>query len=174
MNIVILQGNVGEDPRIKDFESGGKVAQFTLATNKPKRTTREGQEIPEKTTWHNIVVKRSGLAEVCEKYVRKGSNLTIRGEIDTRDYTDSQGIKRYITEIIVEDLHLNGTRDREQAPAPEPEYQPSRPQYGAQPAPPSYQQPVAPAGRPAYQQPYQQPPQNYPRFDYDNDMPEGL
>lgn len=168
MNIVILQGNVGEDPRIKDFEGGGKVAQFTLATNKPKRTTREGQEIPEKTTWHNIVVKRSGLAEVCEKYVRKGSNITIRGEIDTRDYTDSQGIKRYITEIIVEDLHLNGKREREQAPAPEPEYRPGRLQSGTQVARPAYPQPASPYYPP------QPAPQDYPRFDYDNDMPAGL
>lgn len=124
MNLVILKGNCGIDPRITDFENGGKVAQFSLATTKRAFKTRDGQEIPEKTTWHNIVVKKSGLASVCEQYVKKGTPLLITGELENRKYTDSYGTERIITEIIVDDMELLGGQKRELAPAPSPQYTP--------------------------------------------------
>ena len=124
MNKVFLKGNVGQDPRITNFENGGKVAQFTLATTERGFKTRDGREIPDVTDWHNIVVKQTGLAGVCEQYVKKGTPLLIVGKIRTRDYRDESGNTRYITEIIVEEMELLGKKP-EQAPAPAPEYTPT-------------------------------------------------
>lgn len=165
MNIVILQGNVGEDPRIKDFEGGGKVAQFSLATTEKGFKTQDGREIPDETTWHNIVVKKTGLAGVCQQYVKKGSPLLVKGRITNRQYSDTEGVTRYITEVIVDDLTLLGKKERENAPAPEPEYQPKQ-GYARNPG---YQpQPGAPAQ--GYQPNY--PPQrdDMPLFDKDGNF----
>lgn len=125
MNKVILRGNVGADPRITNFPEGGKVAQFTLATTEKGFETRDGKKIPDVTDWHNIVVKRTGLAGICEQYVKKGTPLLIEGKIRTREYQDNQGFTRYITEILVDELELLGGQKREQAPAPIPDYRPS-------------------------------------------------
>ena len=122
MNKVILKGNVGKDPEITNFDNGGKVAQFTLATTERGFTTRDGQEIPDQTEWHNIVVRRTGLAGVCEQFVKKGTPLLIVGKIKTRTYQDNAGQTRYVTEIHVDEMELLGGQRREQAPAPEPEY----------------------------------------------------
>lgn len=121
MNKVILKGNVGADPTITNFENGGKVAQFTLATTERGYTTKDGRQIPDVTDWHNIVVKQPGLAGVCEQHVKKGTPLLIVGKIRTRDYEDNAGQKRYITEIIMEEMELLGGKKPEQAPAPQPE-----------------------------------------------------
>lgn len=125
MNKCILKGNVGQDPRITDFQNGGKVAQFTLATTERGFTTKDGREIPEETTWHNIVVKSSGLAGVCQQYVKKGTPLLIEGKIQTRQYQDNSGQTRYVTEIVVDEMELLGSKKPEQAPAPEPDYRPT-------------------------------------------------
>lgn len=122
MNKVFLKGNVGQDPTITDFQNGGKVAQFTLATTERGFTTRDGKEIPDVTDWHNIVVKQSGLAKVCQDYVKKGTPLLIVGKVRTRSYQDNAGQTRYVTEIIVDEMELLGGKKPEQAPAPEPEY----------------------------------------------------
>ena len=124
MNKVFLKGNVGKDPTITNFPEGGKVAQFTLATTERGYTTKDGRQIPIITDWHNIVVKNSGLAGVCEQYVKKGTPLLIEGKIRTRDYQDNSGQTRYVTEIIVEEMELLGGKKPEQAPAPAPEYTP--------------------------------------------------
>lgn len=122
MNCVILKGNVGQDAKITTFKDGGKVAQFTLATTERGYTTKEGKEIPDVTDWHNIVVKRTGLAGVCEQYVKKGTPLLIQGKIQTRSYQDNAGQTRYVTEIVVDELELlNGSQKRETAPAPAPD-----------------------------------------------------
>lgn len=106
VNKVILLGNVCQTPKVTTFQGGGKVAQFTLATNKRAYKTKDGREIPEKSEFHNIVVSYSGLADVCEKYVNKGSKLHIVGELRNRKYTDSNGVERIITEVYVEELEL--------------------------------------------------------------------
>ena len=124
MNKAILKGNVGQNPTITNFQNGGKVAQFTLATTERGFTTRDGKQIPDVTDWHNIVVKQSGLAGVCEQYVKKGTPLLVVGKIRTRQYQDTAGATKYITEIIVEEMELLGGKKPEQAPAPAPEYQP--------------------------------------------------
>ncbi len=159
MNIIILQGNVGEEPRIKDFEGGGKVAQFSLATTEKGFKTADGREVPDETTWHNIVVKKTGLAGVCQQFVKKGTPLLIKGRVTNRQYSDAQGITRYITEVVVDDLILLGKKEREQAPAPAPEYSP-KPANFVPPQPGGYQRPP--------QSPYQV---STPPFEPDNDMP---
>lgn len=132
MNYCILKGNVGGDPRITTFQDGGKVAQFTLATTERGFATRDGKEIPDVTDWHNVVVKRSGLAGVCEQYVKKGTPLLIIGKIKTRKYQDNSGQTRYVTEVVVDEMELLGWKKSEQAPAPQPEYRPAT--GGYQPA----------------------------------------
>ena len=124
MNYCILKGNVGQDAKITNFDGGGKVAQFTLATTERGFKTRDGKEIPEQTFWHNIVVRKSGLAGVCEQYVKKGTPLLIVGKIQNREWTDQSGAKHYITEIVVDEMELLGKKP-EQAPAPAPEYTPT-------------------------------------------------
>ena len=119
MNKVFLKGNAGQDPKITNFDNGGKVAQFSLATTERGFETRDGKKIPDETTWHNIVVKRTGLAGVCEQFVKKGTPLLIVGKIQTRQYQDNAGQTRYVTEIIVEEMELLGGQKRETAPAPD-------------------------------------------------------
>ncbi|MBR2771687.1 MAG: single-stranded DNA-binding protein [Bacteroidales bacterium] len=126
MNKVFLKGNVGQDPKITTFDNGGKVAQFTLATTERGFKTKDGKDIPDETTWHNIVVRRTGLAGVCEQFVKKGTPLLIVGKIQTRQYQDNSGQTRYVTEIVVEEMELLGGQKHEAAPAPEPEYQPAK------------------------------------------------
>lgn len=127
MNKVILKGNVGKDPVITTFSNGGKVAQFSLATTERGYTTNDGREVEKTTDWHNIVVHHTGLAGVCERYVRKGTPLLIVGKIKTRSYEDNAGQIRYITEIYVDEMELLGGKKADAAPAPEPEYRPFNP-----------------------------------------------
>ena len=105
VNKVLLIGNVGRDPEVRYINNDTRVANFTLATTDRGFTTRAGVVVPEKTEWHNIVLWR-GLAEIAEKYVRKGSKVFIEGKITSRSYEDKTGIKRYITEILAENLEL--------------------------------------------------------------------
>ena len=105
INKVILVGNVGKDPDVRYFDNGGCVANFTLATTERGYTAANGTVVPDRTEWHNIVLWRS-LAEVAEKYVRKGSKLYIEGKIRTRSYDDASGNKRYVTEIYADILEL--------------------------------------------------------------------
>lgn len=121
MNRVILKGNVGQDPKITTFDNGGKVAQFSLATTERGFTTQDGKEIPDETTWHNIVVRKSGLAGVVEQFVRKGTPLLVSGKIKERVY-EKDGVEKHIVEIYVDELELlGGGQKREETPAPEPE-----------------------------------------------------
>lgn len=110
VNKVILVGNVGKDPDVRYVESGVCVANFPLATSDRAYTTRSGTQVPERTEWHNIVLWR-GLAEVAEKYVRKGTQLYVEGKIRTRSWVDaSTNQTRYITEIYAENMEILGRR----------------------------------------------------------------
>ena len=109
VNKVILVGNVGKDPEVRYLENGGiPVAKFPLATNEVYRN-KEGNKV-EQTEWHHIVLWR-GLAEVAEKYVRKGSLLYIEGKLKTRNWEDKDGTKKYATEIIADNLTILGKRN---------------------------------------------------------------
>ena len=93
VNKVILVGNVGKDPEVRYVESNVAVANFPLATSERGYTTRSGVQVPERTEWHNIVLWR-GLAEVAEKYVKKGTQLYIEGKLRTR-YQPRQNAKAF-------------------------------------------------------------------------------
>ncbi|MDL2322876.1 single-stranded DNA-binding protein [Bacteroidales bacterium OttesenSCG-928-A17] len=105
INKVILIGNVGKDPEVRYFDNGSAVANFSLATTERGYTAANGTQVPDRTDWHNIVLWR-GLAEVAEKYVKKGSKLYIEGKIKTRSYDDASGNKRYVTEIWGDNMEL--------------------------------------------------------------------
>jgi single-strand DNA-binding protein len=107
VNKVILVGNVGKDPDVRHLEGGTSVASFPLATSETYKN-KSGEKVTT-TEWHNIVVWR-GLAEVAEKYVKKGSQLYIDGRIRTRSYDDKDGNKRYFTEIFADTLRMLGKK----------------------------------------------------------------
>jgi single-strand DNA-binding protein len=109
VNKIILIGNVGKDPETRYFDNGGAVTNFTLATTERGYTTANGTQVPDRTEWHNIVLWR-GLAEIAEKYIRKGTKVYIEGKVRTRNYDDAQGIKRYVTEVWGDQLELLGAR----------------------------------------------------------------
>jgi single-strand DNA-binding protein len=108
VNKAILVGNVGKDPEVRYLEKNVAVANFTLATTERAFTMQNGTQVPERTEWHNIVAWR-GLAELTEKYIRKGSQLYIEGKIQTRSW-EKDGIKRYTTEIYAETIQLLGKK----------------------------------------------------------------
>jgi len=108
VNKVILVGNVGKDPEVRYLDKNVAVANFSLATTDRAYTTQNGVQVPERTEWHNIVAWRS-LAEMTEKYVRKGTQLYIEGKIQTRSW-EKDGIKRYSTEIYADTIQLLGKK----------------------------------------------------------------
>ncbi len=109
VNKVILVGNVGKDPDVRYFDNDSVKASFPLATSERGYTTANGTQVPERTEWHNVVSWR-GLAQIVEKFVRKGMPLYVEGKIRTRSYEDQQGIKRYITEVYADNIELLGRR----------------------------------------------------------------
>ncbi len=100
-NKAILIGNLGQDPETKTTESGKKVTNFTLATEDGFKNS-DGQRVSE-TTWHNIVAW-NGLAEIAGKYLKKGRQVAVEGRIVYRSYEDKMGVKKYMTEIVLNDL----------------------------------------------------------------------
>jgi len=107
INKVILVGNVGKDPEVRYLDNGTAVAQFSLATSENYKD-KEGNK-QSRTEWHNIVLWR-GLAEIAEKYVKKGNPLYIEGKIRSRSYDDKEGIKRYVTDIVAEQMQMLGSK----------------------------------------------------------------
>ena len=104
-NKVQLIGNLGNAPEVKNTESGKKLARFSMATNETYRG-RTGEKITE-TTWHNVVAWGK-VADIAEKFLTKGKEIAIEGKLINRSYTDKDGIKRYVTEIQVNELLLIG------------------------------------------------------------------
>ena len=109
VNKVILIGNLGKDPEVRYLEGGTAVANFTLATSESfkDRNTGEKKSI---TDWHNIFVWR-GLAELVEKYLKKGSKIYVEGKLKTRSWKDQDGNTRYTTEIVADNLTMLGGRN---------------------------------------------------------------
>lgn len=102
-NKVILIGNVGKDPEVRHLETGIAVASFTLATT--ERYKNRNGELQDQTEWHNIVCWRN-LAELTEKYIKKGAQIFVEGKIRTRSWADQTGAKRYTTEIVADNIRL--------------------------------------------------------------------
>lgn len=133
VNKVILLGNVGQDPKVTYYDGGTCVAQVPFATSEKGYTLQNGTQIPDRTEWHNLVF-RNRLAEIVDQYVHKGDKLYVEGKIRTRSYDDQAGIKRYVTEIFVDNMEMLSPRNPSAAPV-----QPS------QPAQPSQQAASSPA-----------------------------
>lgn len=127
VNKVILLGNLGADPECRTFQNGDLVANFSLATSETWQDRNTGED-REKTEWHRCVAYR-GLAGVVQKFVRKGSKLYIEGKLQTRKWTDQNGIDRYSTEIIVDNMQMLDSRSGGSAPLDD-AYQYHAPQGG--------------------------------------------
>ena len=110
-NKIYLLGNLGKDPEVKYFDENNLVVNFPLATNE-SYIDKTGTKVTQ-TEWHNIKITRPGLGKVAESYLKKGDMIFIEGRLKTRSYDDQQGIKRYITEVIVETLKMTGKRPGE-------------------------------------------------------------
>lgn len=109
INKVILVGNLGKDPEVRYLEGGTAVANFSLATSE-NYTDRSSGEKKTITEWHNVVFWR-GLAEVAEKYLKKGNQVYIEGKLRTRKWQDKDGVDRYTTEIVGETMQMLGRKD---------------------------------------------------------------
>lgn len=105
VNKVILIGNAGQEPKVTYYDGGNCVAQLSLATTEKGYTLQNGTQIPDRTEWHNLIF-RNRLGEIVEKYVHKGDKLYVEGKIRTRSYDDPAGIKRYVTEIFVDNMEM--------------------------------------------------------------------
>ncbi|HCU07277.1 MAG TPA: single-stranded DNA-binding protein [Holosporales bacterium] len=100
VNKVIIIGNVGKDPEIRQMQDGHKIANFSVATSESWKDKITGER-KERTEWHRIAVMNERLSEIVEKYVRKGSKLYIEGQLQTRKWTDQSGMERYTTEVVI-------------------------------------------------------------------------
>ena len=107
VNKVILVGNLGKDPEVRYIDSGVAVANFSLATTENYKN-KQGEKVSQ-TEWHNIVLWR-GLAEVAEKWLKKGSSVYIEGKIRTNKWEDKEGNTRYNTEILADNMTMLGNR----------------------------------------------------------------
>jgi single-strand DNA-binding protein len=116
LNQVNLIGNVG-NVEVRDV-TDGKAAKVSLATTERAYTTKDGRQVPEETTWHKLVM-RGGLAEVVEKYVKKGDKLYVRGRIKKRKYTDNSNVEREDVTIVVEEMKMMTPKEQ-----PQPQTQP--------------------------------------------------
>lgn len=108
VNKVILIGHLGKDPEVRHLENGTSVANFTLATSESYKD-KAGNRI-DQTEWHNIVVWR-GLADVAEKFLKKGSQIYLEGKIRTRSWEDQGGNKKYTTEIVADTFNMLSKKD---------------------------------------------------------------
>lgn len=199
VNKVILIGNLGADPEVRYMPQGGAVANLTVATSE-SWTDKASNEKKEQTEWHRVVIYQR-LAEIAGEYLRKGSKVYLEGKLKTRKWQDKDGVERYTTEIVANELQmLDGRGDNQQqggmgggqqggfqkaAPQQQGGYQQVPQQGGFQPQSGGYQQ-AAPQQQGGFQQqqrPAAQPQQGYqqpaqpqrapmePPIDFDDDIP---
>lgn len=139
VNKVILIGNLGQDPEVRYMPSGGAVANITIATSETWRDKATGEQ-KEKTEWHRVTIYGK-LAEVCGEYLRKGSQVYIEGQLQTRKWQDQNGQDRYTTEVVVKgyngDMQMLGSRAQSSTSAPQGggwgQPQQAQPQYNEPP-----------------------------------------
>ena len=172
VNKVILVGNLGSDPEVRYMPSGGAVANITIATSESWRDKATGEQ-REKTEWHRVALFGK-LAEVAGEYLRKGSQVYVEGQLQTRKWQDQSGQDRYTTEVVVQGyngvMQMLGGRAQGAAPG-QGMGQPQQQQGWGQPQQPA-QQPSQPQQQ-SYSQPQQQaqPQYNEPPMDFDDDIP---
>lgn len=143
VNRVTLLGNLGSDPEVRQTQSGISVCTLSVATSYSRRD-RDTNEWVEETDWHRVVLFRK-LAEVAERYLRKGSQVYIEGKLKTRKWQDQDGNNRYNTEVVADEMQMLGARGGDSGPRPDYDREPPR-ERGGQAAP--KQAPSAAAGPP--------------------------
>jgi len=126
VNKVILIGNLGRDPEIRSLSSGDKLANLRIATSETWKDKQTGER-KEKTEWHSVVIFNEHLVKVCENYLRKGSKVYVEGQLQTRKWTDQDGVEKYSTEIVLQRFRgelqmLDGKSERGGAPASDPAF----------------------------------------------------
>jgi single-strand DNA-binding protein len=104
VNKVILVGNLGNDPEVRNLPSGGKVVNLSVATSERWRDRNSGEQ-REKTEWHRVVIFSEGLARVAEQYLKKGSKVYIEGQLQTRKWQDQSGQDKYSTEVVLQNFN---------------------------------------------------------------------
>ena len=121
VNRVIILGTLGKDPQITSFPSGDRIAEFSIATNERWTDKASGQK-KEKVDWHKVVIRNDALVKVAENYLKKGQQVYIEGQLQTREWTNKEGVKNYATEVVIGrfkgDLVLLG-KDRDSRPSQE-------------------------------------------------------
>ena len=100
INKVILVGNLGKDPEVRSAQDGSKIVNFSMATSESWKDKATGER-KDKVEWHRVVVFNPNLAEVCEKYLHKGSKVYVEGQLQTRKWQDQNGAERYTTEVVL-------------------------------------------------------------------------
>lgn len=123
VNKVILIGNLGRDPEVRSMSSGDPVVNLSLATSERWKDKSSGEQ-REKTEWHRVVVFDERLCDVAQKYLRKGSKIYIEGQLQTRKWTDQQGVEKYSTEVVLKRFNgvltmLDSRSDQSEQPAPQ-------------------------------------------------------
>jgi single-strand DNA-binding protein len=115
INKVILVGNVGQDPEVRSISDGREVINFSLATSESWKDKNSGEK-KEKTEWHRVVVFSQGLVNIVKNYVKKGTKLYLEGSLQTRKWTDAQGVEKYTTEVVLQNynssLQILDSRER--------------------------------------------------------------
>ena len=129
----MLIGNVGADPEVRYYDADQAVAQVRLATTERGYTLQNGTQVPDHTDWHNLVFYRK-LAKIVEKYVHKGDRLYVEGRIRYRSYDDQRGVRKFVTEILVDNMEMLSPKaapsvESTSTPAPTP--QPVQPRQEA-------------------------------------------
>src|SRR5919198_4521654 len=104
VNKVILVGNLGADPEIRHTQDGRPIANLRLATSESWRDKGSGER-REKTEWHRVVIFNENLARIAEQYLKKGSKVYIEGQLQTRKYTDKDGVEKYSTEVVLQNFN---------------------------------------------------------------------
>ena len=123
INKVILIGRMGRDPEVRSFQNGGKVVNLRLATSESWRDKASGER-KERTEWHSVAIHNEAIARIAEQYLRKGSQVYIEGQLETRKWQDQSGVDRYSTEVVLRPYGsamtlLDGRRDGDDdAPRP--------------------------------------------------------
>ncbi|MGL1888457.1 MAG: single-stranded DNA-binding protein [Reichenbachiella sp.] len=115
VNKVILLGNLGKDPEVRHLENGRAVANFSIATSEVYKN-KQGEKVTN-TEWHNLVLW-TPLAEIAEKYLKKGNQVYIEGKLTSRSYEDKDGVTKYITEIVGREMSLLGGPRTEEGSSP--------------------------------------------------------
>ena len=108
INKVILVGNLGADPKVANTTNGSKIVNFNVATSDSWKDKLSGER-KEKTEWHRVVIFNPSLADVAERYLRKGSKVYIEGQLQTRKWTDNEGAEKYTTEVVLQNFNSNLT-----------------------------------------------------------------